>query len=149
MAIPSSRFAIDGIQAELQPICSFVYRHHGHSHGCASSDVRLSGQPTPIFPLHACHETRVDRSHPLTQVKIHALWGTLLALYAPARIYTYVLMWARSAREVLSGADGDIAPRSPPPTEAIAAFFLTSGGVAFISSTEQIGFWAMRSGRGT
>ncbi|KAG8875976.1 hypothetical protein FRB98_007510 [Tulasnella sp. 332] len=81
------------------------------------------------------------------QVQIHMLWGVLLALYAPARIFTYLMMWARSPREASSETDGDATPPSPPPTEAIAAFFLTSGGVAFISSTEQIGFWAMRSGR--
>ncbi|KAG9005963.1 hypothetical protein FRB94_001091 [Tulasnella sp. JGI-2019a] len=83
------------------------------------------------------------------QVQIHVLWGALLALYAPARIFTYVLMWARSSassEEVQHEGERSTLP-SPPPTEAIAAFFLTSGGVAFISSTEQIGFWAMRSGR--
>jgi hypothetical protein len=37
---------------------------------------------------------------------------------------------------------------SRPPTEAIASFFLTAGGLAFISSAEPITFAAMRNGHG-
>lgn len=82
------------------------------------------------------------------QVQIHVLWGTLLALYAPARIASYVLMWAKSkSRDVERNGKTESA-QSPPPTEALAGFFLASGGVAFISSNEQLGFWAMRSQRG-
>ncbi|KDN37764.1 hypothetical protein RSAG8_09919, partial [Rhizoctonia solani AG-8 WAC10335] len=72
------------------------------------------------------------------QVKIHELWGNLLVAFAVMRCLTYFFVWLRPARSILP---------SRPPTEAIASFFLTAGGLAFISSSEPITFAAMRSGR--
>ncbi|KAG8905094.1 hypothetical protein FRB99_000695 [Tulasnella sp. 403] len=72
------------------------------------------------------------------QVYIHMLWGSLLALYALARCLTYFCLWLNPPRSTTP---------SRPPTEALASFLLAGGGLAFISSTEQLGFWAMRSGR--
>ncbi|KAG8929418.1 hypothetical protein FRC01_004355 [Tulasnella sp. 417] len=74
----------------------------------------------------------------LFQVQIHVLWGTLLAAYTVARCLTYFFLWLNPPRSTTP---------SRPPTEALASFLLTAGGLAFISSTEQIGFWAMRTGR--
>ena len=54
------------------------------------------------------------------------------------RCLTYCLLWIAPPRSE--------AP-SRPPTEALASFFLTSGGLLFILSTEEITFAAMRSGR--
>lgn len=73
----------------------------------------------------------------LFQVQIHALWGYLLAGFGAFRILTYFFLWLRPPHSVLP---------SRPPTEAVASFFLTSGGLAFIFSTEQITFAAMRRG---
>ncbi|KAG8922791.1 hypothetical protein FRC02_011609 [Tulasnella sp. 418] len=74
----------------------------------------------------------------LFQVQIHTLWGNLLALYAVFRCFTYIFVWMAPPKTIRP---------SRPPTEAVASFFLTAGGLTFMSSTEQIGFWAMRSGR--
>ncbi|KAG9019045.1 hypothetical protein FRB90_007001 [Tulasnella sp. 427] len=74
----------------------------------------------------------------LFQVQIHTLWGTLLSAYTVARCLTYFFLWINPPRST---------DPSRPPTEALASFLLTAGGLAFISSTEQIGFWAMRTGR--
>jgi hypothetical protein len=73
------------------------------------------------------------------QVKIHELWGNLLVAFAVMRCFTYFFVWLRPARSILP---------SRPPTEAIASFFLSAGGLAFISSSEPITFAAMRNGRG-
>ncbi|KAJ1310979.1 hypothetical protein OPQ81_009488 [Rhizoctonia solani] len=72
------------------------------------------------------------------QVQIHELWGNLLVAFAVMRCFTYFFVWLRPARSILP---------SRPPTEAISSFFLTAGGLAFISSSEPITFAAMRSGR--
>ncbi|KAF8680331.1 hypothetical protein RHS04_04105 [Rhizoctonia solani] len=72
------------------------------------------------------------------QVKIHELWGNLLVAFAVMRCFTYFFVWLRPARSILP---------SRPPTEAISSFFLTAGGLAFISSSEPITFAAMRNGR--
>ncbi|KAI5480793.1 integral membrane protein [Pseudohyphozyma bogoriensis] len=69
------------------------------------------------------------------QVDIHALWGLLLGGFAAFRFLTYFFLYLRPPASILP---------SRPPTEALAAFCLTCGGVVFILSTEQITFAAMR-----
>ncbi|GAA5996530.1 Tvs1p [Rhodotorula paludigena] len=69
------------------------------------------------------------------QVEIHVLWGNLLAAFAVFRFLTYFFLYLRPPASILP---------SRPPTEALAALCLTSGGVVFILSTEQITFAAMR-----
>ncbi|KAG8699325.1 hypothetical protein FRC08_005371 [Ceratobasidium sp. 394] len=71
------------------------------------------------------------------QVQVHALWGNLLTAFAVIRCLTYFFVWLRPARSIMP---------SRPPTEAIAGFFLSAGGLAFISSSEPITFAAMRNG---
>lgn len=71
------------------------------------------------------------------QVQVHELWGNLLTAFAVTRCLTYFFVWLRPARSILP---------SRPPTEALAAFFLSTGGLAFISSSEPITFAAMRNG---
>ncbi|KAG8763917.1 hypothetical protein FRC12_008358 [Ceratobasidium sp. 428] len=71
------------------------------------------------------------------QVEVHALWGNLLTAFAVFRCFTYFFVWLRPARSIMP---------SRPPTEAIAAFFLSAGGLVFISSSEPITFAAMRNG---
>ncbi|KAG9124168.1 hypothetical protein FRC07_012593 [Ceratobasidium sp. 392] len=71
------------------------------------------------------------------QVQVHALWGNLLTAFAVFRCLTYFFVWLRPARSIMP---------SRPPTEAIAGFFLSAGGLAFISSSEPITFAAMRNG---
>lgn len=68
---------------------------------------------------------------------IHALWGTLLAGFAVCRILTYTFLHLRPPASILP---------SRPPTEALAAFCLCSGGIVFMLSTEEVIFWAMRHG---
>lgn len=70
-------------------------------------------------------------------VSIHALWGILLAGFSVFRILTYTFLYLRPPASILP---------SRPPTEALAAFCLAAGGIVFISSTEEIVFWAMRHG---
>ncbi|KPV74635.1 uncharacterized protein RHOBADRAFT_27024 [Rhodotorula graminis WP1] len=69
------------------------------------------------------------------QVEIHALWGNLLAAFAIFRFMTYFFLYLRPPASILPGR---------PPTEALASLCLTSGGVVFILSTEQVTFAAMR-----
>ncbi|BGP40161.1 hypothetical protein JCM10449v2_004119 [Rhodotorula kratochvilovae] len=69
------------------------------------------------------------------QVDIHALWGNLLAAFAVFRFLTYFFLYLRPPASILP---------SRPPTEALASLCLTSGGVVFILSTEQVTFAAMR-----
>lgn len=71
------------------------------------------------------------------QTDIHALWGTLLALFATFRLLTYFFHFLRPPTSVLP---------SRPPTEALAAMCVTGGGAVFILSTEQMTFAAMRHG---
>jgi len=71
------------------------------------------------------------------QVEIHALWGNLLAAFAVFRFFTYFFLYLRPPASILPGR---------PPTEALASLCLTSGGVVFILSTEQVTFAAMRHG---
>ncbi|KAF8324437.1 uncharacterized protein EI90DRAFT_2934701 [Cantharellus anzutake] len=74
-------------------------------------------------------------------VQVHALWGNLLLAFSVLRCVTYVFLWLRpptSERSLLP---------SRPPSELLASFFLASGGLVFISSSEPIIFGAMRHGR--
>lgn len=71
------------------------------------------------------------------EVQIHVLWGNLLAAFGLFRILTYVFLWLRPPTSVLP---------SRPPTEALAAFCLAGGGLAFMLSSEEVSFAAMRSG---
>ncbi|KAL7415515.1 hypothetical protein BDY24DRAFT_337910 [Mrakia frigida] len=73
----------------------------------------------------------------LFQIQIHALWGNLLALFGVFRILTYAFLWLRPPRSILP---------SRPPTEALAAFAVSCGGVVFILSNEQVVYGAMRAG---
>jgi hypothetical protein len=73
----------------------------------------------------------------LFQVQIHALWGNFLVGFAVLRCLTYFFLWLRPATSNLP---------SRPPTEAVASFLLTCGGLTFMFSTEQVTFAAMRHG---
>jgi hypothetical protein len=68
-------------------------------------------------------------------MQIHQLWGNFLVGFAVLRSLTYFFLWLRPPHSVLP---------SRPPTELVASFFLTCGGISFIFSTEQITFAAMR-----
>lgn len=71
------------------------------------------------------------------EVQIHMLWGMLLAAFALFRMLTYFLLWLRPPSSVLPGR---------PPTEVLASFSLTCGGLLFMLSNEEVSFAAMRRG---
>lgn len=71
------------------------------------------------------------------EVKIHELWGQLLAGFAVLRCITYFFLWLRPPMSILP---------SRPPTEALASFSLTAGGLVFMISSEEVSFAAMRNG---
>ncbi|CAO1633429.1 unnamed protein product [Sympodiomycopsis kandeliae] len=73
------------------------------------------------------------------QVQIHELWGELLAGFAVLRCMTYFFLWLRPPMSILP---------SRPPTEALASFALTAGGLVFMISSEEVSFAAMRNGFG-
>lgn len=73
------------------------------------------------------------------EVQIHALWGQLLAGFAVLRCLTYFFLWLRPPMSILP---------SRPPTEALASFALTAGGLVFMVSSEEVSFAAMRNGFG-
>lgn len=73
------------------------------------------------------------------EVQIHALWGNLLAGFAVLRCLTYFFLWLRPPASVLP---------SRPPTEALASFALTCGGLTFMLSTEEVSMNAMRNAYG-
>lgn len=73
------------------------------------------------------------------EVQIHMLWGLMLAVFSMMRIVTYIILWLRPPTSVLP---------SRPPSEAIASFALTLGGLLFMLSNEEVSFAAMRSGYG-
>ncbi|UZJ55073.1 hypothetical protein CBS101457_004393 [Exobasidium rhododendri] len=76
----------------------------------------------------------------LYEVSIHQLWGNLLAAFSVFRILTYFFLFLRPPTN-------SILP-SRPPTEALASFCLTSGGLVFMLSSEEVSFVAMRNGFG-
>ncbi|WFC97460.1 hypothetical protein MYAM1_000174 [Malassezia yamatoensis] len=71
------------------------------------------------------------------EVQIHILWGEMLAAFALFRMLTYFLLWLRPPSSVLP---------SRPPTEILASFALTCGGLLFMLSNEEVSFAAMRAG---
>lgn len=71
------------------------------------------------------------------EVQIHVLWGNALAAFGVFRLLTYVFLWLRPPTSILP---------SRPPTEALAAFCLAGGGLAFMLSSEEVSFAAMRAG---
>ncbi|KAH9998402.1 hypothetical protein BJV77DRAFT_1058788 [Russula vinacea] len=73
----------------------------------------------------------------LFQVQIHALWGYCLSGFAFLRCLTYFFVWLRPPRSIYP---------SRPPSEALASFFLSCGGLIFILSDEEITVAAMRRG---
>lgn len=70
-------------------------------------------------------------------MQIHALWGYLLSAFAVLRCLTYFFLWLGPPRSILP---------SRPPTEALASFFLTCGGLVFMFSDEEVTIAAMRKG---
>lgn len=74
------------------------------------------------------------------EVSIHALWGNLLAGFSVLRMCTYFFLWLRPPTS-------SVMP-SRPPTEALASFSLTCGGLVFMLSSEEVSFVAMRNGFG-
>lgn len=73
------------------------------------------------------------------EVQVHMLWGVMLAAFALFRMLTYFLLWLRPPSSILPGR---------PPTEIIASFALTCGGLLFILSNEEVSFAAMRANFG-
>ncbi|KAI0254928.1 hypothetical protein BJV78DRAFT_886943 [Lactifluus subvellereus] len=73
----------------------------------------------------------------LFQVKIHALWGYCLTGFAFLRCLTYFFVWLNPPCSIHP---------SRPPSEAVASFFLSCGGLIFVMSDEEITFAAMRRG---
>lgn len=76
----------------------------------------------------------------LYQVEVHTLWGRLLAAFALLRCCTYFFLWLRPPTI-------SILP-SRPPTELVASFVLTMGGLVFMISSEDVTYAAMRHGYG-
>jgi hypothetical protein len=74
------------------------------------------------------------------EVSIHSLWGNLLAGFSVLRMLTYFFLWLRPPTS-------SVMP-SRPPTEALASFSLTCGGLVFMLSSEEVSFVAMRNGFG-
>ncbi|CCM04843.1 uncharacterized protein FIBRA_07036 [Fibroporia radiculosa] len=74
----------------------------------------------------------------LFQVQIHMLWGYLLSAFALMRCLTYFFLWLGPPRSILP---------SRPPTEALGSFFLASGGLMFMLSTEEVTIAAMRQSK--
>lgn len=72
------------------------------------------------------------------QVQVHDLWGKLLLGFTLLRCLTYFFLWVAPIKSSLP---------TRPPTEALASFFLTCGGLVFMMSSEELGFAAMRRGR--
>lgn len=70
------------------------------------------------------------------EVQVHILWGEMLAAFALFRMLTYFLLWLRPPSSLLP---------SRPPTEIMASFALTCGGLLFMLSNEEVSFAAMRS----
>lgn len=73
------------------------------------------------------------------EVQVHMLWGEMLAAFALFRMLTYFLLWLRPPSSVLP---------SRPPTEILASFTLTCGGLLFMLSNEEVSFAAMRADYG-
>jgi hypothetical protein len=71
------------------------------------------------------------------KVQIHALWGYCLVAFAVLRCLTYFFLWLKPPQSILP---------SRPPSEAVASFFLSCGGLIFVMSDEEITFAAMRKG---
>jgi hypothetical protein len=72
------------------------------------------------------------------QVKIHELWGILLAGGSIFRFLTYFYLWVRPPTESMLP--------SRPPTEVLTSFGWAAGGIVFMLSDEEVAFAAMRSG---
>ena len=70
------------------------------------------------------------------EVKVHVLWGIMLAAFAVLRCFTYFFLWLRPPTSVIP---------SRPPTEALASFTLCCGGLLFMLSNEEVSFAAMRA----
>lgn len=63
--------------------------------------------------------------HSMISSMVHKQWGNLLTGASFARGFTYVIMYLKPPKSVLP---------SRPPTELLAAFGLTSGGIIFMAS---------------
>ena len=72
------------------------------------------------------------------QVKIHSLWGLLLAGGSACRFLTYFFLWIRPPVESMLP--------SRPPTEVLTSFGWAAGGIVFMLSVEEISWAAMRAG---
>jgi hypothetical protein len=92
---------------------------------------------TYLFQVSATHTHGRSMCQRQGKVQIHALWGYCLTGFAVLRCLTYFFVWLGPPRTILP---------SRPPSEALASFFLSCGGLIFILSDEEITFAAMRRG---
>ncbi|KAF7191518.1 putative membrane protein C3B8.06 [Pseudocercospora fuligena] len=75
------------------------------------------------------------KQHSMVSTMMHAQWGGLFTAFALARGVTYVSMWLKPPTSHFP---------SRPPSEIVAAFCLTSGGIMFMNSSAD-NVWAIES----
>lgn len=92
---------------------------------------------TYLFQVSALPTCAPEHVLTLRKVQIHALWGYCLTGFSFLRCLTYFFVWLNPPRSIHP---------SRPPSEAVASFFLSCGGLIFVMSDEEITFAAMRRG---
>lgn len=121
---------------------------------------RASFNPFPALVI-ALTGVSMGNHHQSTEFStgIHALWGLLLFLFGVFRLLTYLFLYIKPEKQVRPHANrqdsdetalsvvGVSAQNMPsrPPTEALAAFCLISGGIMFIWSMEDVINWSARA----
>ncbi|KXT03810.1 hypothetical protein AC578_710 [Pseudocercospora eumusae] len=121
-----------------------------------SKDVGLSGEPhleeserweepktyrVPLNPMPALTIMLLGmmmgahKQQSMVSTMMHAQWGGLFTAFALARGVTYVSMWLKPPTSHFA---------SRPPSEIVAAFCLTGGGIMFMNSSAD-NVWAIES----
>jgi hypothetical protein len=113
--------------------------------GPAEEQDRIWEQPstyrTPLNPMPALTimllGMMMGAHHQTSMVStmMHAQWGSLFTAFALARGATYILMYLKPPTSHYP---------SRPPTEIVAAFCLTAGGILFMNSAADV-VWAIES----
>jgi hypothetical protein len=65
----------------------------------------------------------------MVSTTVHKQWGTLLAGFSVARLFTYVITYISPPTSIYP---------SRPPTELVSSFCLISGGIVFMASTKDV-----------
>ncbi|GAB7333290.1 hypothetical protein MBLNU13_g04929t2 [Cladosporium sp. NU13] len=103
---------------------------HSNQHSTPSNKKRLSLNPMPALTiLFLGMMMSGHHQSSMVSTMLHAQWGMLFTGFAMARAVTYIMLYLKPPTSHYP---------SRPPSELVAAFCLTAGGILFMNSARDV-----------